>query len=98
MMRAKMRLESVDEGRDKAGQKYNEVLTFVAVAKSTSYPADGADEDNTFARWTPTARATFDVRNPDLWGKFTPGEVYYSDFTPAPKPAELPQAHAPSAA
>lgn len=95
MMRAKMRVASVTEGVLPAGagepSKYNETLTFQAVAKSDGYPADGNDEDNTFAKWSPSATLTIDVRNPALWGRFAPGDTFYVDFTPAA--GHLPKAH-----
>lgn len=61
----------------------SEKLKFQAVAKSGSYPADGTDEDNTFAKWTPQAACEVHVTNPALLGKFEPGKKYYVDFTPA---------------
>lgn len=93
MMRAKMRVAVVEEGKTLEGDKYNEKLTFNAVAKSNGYPADGSDEDNTFAKWSPSAMLTIDVRNPALWGKFKPGDKFYVDFTPADVEAQLPKAH-----
>lgn len=76
-MRAKMKLNKVEslEGV--------EILTFNAVCKSGSYPADGSDEDNTFAKFTPTAELKMSVNNPDLLGQFKPGQKFYVDFTPA---------------
>ena len=97
MMRAKMRVATVTEMRnitaDGEGEKYTEQLQFSAVAKSEAYPADGSDENNTFAKWTPTATLNMDVRNPALWGKFKPGDTFYVDFTPADVEAQLPKAH-----
>jgi hypothetical protein len=77
MMRAKMKVESIQqfEGR--------EVLKMSAVCKSNGYPADGSDEDNTFARFTPGATLEMHVSNPDLHGKFKPGQKFYVDFTAA---------------
>lgn len=76
-MRAKMALTSVTRG-----QAY-EILRFNAVAKSSGYPADGTDEDNTFAKFSPTATLEIHVANPALIGRFNPGEKYYVDFSPA---------------
>lgn len=77
MMRAKMKVESVQvfEGR--------EVLKMNAVCKSGSYPADGSDEDNTFALFTPGATLEMQITNPALHGKFKPGQKFYLDFIPA---------------
>lgn len=60
-------------------------LTFNAVGKSEVYPADGYDENNTFARWTPSAELKMYITNPDLLDKFELGHEFYVDFTPAVK-------------
>ena len=76
-MRAKMKVLEVKKGDGW------ELLTFAAVCKSDGYPADGSDENNTFAKWTPTADLTMNVNNPALFGKINEGEEYYLDFTRA---------------
>lgn len=76
-MRAKFVLQSV---LSTAGA---EKLAFVAVAKSGAYPADGSDEDNTFAKFSPQASCEILVMNPALAGQFKPGQKFYVDFTPA---------------
>jgi len=76
-MRAKMRISSVNR------TEYGETLKMNAVAKVEAYSEDGSDEDNTFAKFTPSADLEMQVNNPDLWGKFTPGDYYYLDFTQA---------------
>lgn len=76
MMRAKMRVTSVVVGET------TETLHFNAVCKSDGYPSDGSDEDNSFARWTPSASLSMQVTNPDLHGKFKAGDTFYVDFTP----------------
>jgi hypothetical protein len=77
MMRAKMKVSKIEmfEGC--------EVLTMNAVCKPTGYPADGSDEDNTFAMFTPTAELKMSVNNPALHGQFKPGQKFYLDFTSA---------------
>lgn len=78
-MRAKMKLVSVNKLSDTC-----EVLEFRAVCKSNGpYPADGSDENNTFAKWTPTADLRMSITNPDLVGGFEVGQEFYLDFTPA---------------
>ena len=67
------------------------MLTLNAVA-AAFYPADGSDENNTFAKWTPAAEMKISVANPALWDKFKPGDEFYVDFTPV-TPAKLPKAH-----
>lgn len=76
-MRAKMKLNEVNR------TEYGEELKFSAVSKDGPYPDDGSDEDNTFAKFSPTAECTIQCHNPDLFGKFNPGEKYYVDFTKA---------------
>ncbi len=82
-MRAKMQLQTVTRHAH-----VSEVLEFVAIAAKT-YPADGSDEDNTYAKFSPSASLRINVCNPALIGKFDPGEVYYVDFTPAVIKAEV---------
>lgn len=77
-MRAKMRVTAVDSQYE--GQ---ENLTFTAVCKDGFYPEDGTDENNSFARWTPSADLTMMIQNPDLFGKFEVNDEYYLDFTKA---------------
>ena len=78
-MRAKMKVVSVLQ------TEFGETLKLTAVCKSDSYPPDGNDEDNTFARFSPMADMTIQVANPSLWGKFKPKQKFYLDFTEASK-------------
>lgn len=75
-MRAKLKIQSI------VRNETSEILTFNAVC-AKSYPADGSDENNTFAKFSPTAELKLTVCNPALLGKFNPGECYYLDFTKA---------------
>lgn len=77
-MRAKMRVTSVVKNSET-----QETLNFSAVAKSSNYPEDGADEDNSYAKFTPTASISLSIANPALLGKFAENDVYYVDFTKA---------------
>lgn len=82
-MRAKVKVGSVFPlmwGEN--GEKVGEALTFHGVSKSGAYPDDGLDEDNTFAKFSPSVELRFDVRNPALFDKFKPGDTFYVDFTP----------------
>jgi hypothetical protein len=74
-MRAKMKVASVT--------KYQgcELLKLSAVCKSSAYPEDGSDEDNTFAKFSPSAELNITIANPALLGKFEPGQCFYVDFT-----------------
>jgi len=76
-MRAKMKVESVTV------TEYGEKLKLCAVCKSDAYPADGSDEDNTYAKFSPSASLEIQIQNPALYGKFKPGQKFYVDFTPA---------------
>jgi hypothetical protein len=75
-MRAKMKVTSVEK-LDVA-----ERLRFSAVCKNDGYPEGGADEDNTFATYTPSAELSMYVSNPALAGQFVVGDTFYVDFTP----------------
>lgn len=76
-MRAKMRINHIDNRHE--GQ---ETLHFHAVSAS-NYPADGLDENNTYAKFTPNGMVQVTVTNPTLLGKFKKDEEYYIDFTKA---------------
>ena len=85
-MRAKMMLETVSAfrhlGQVAGDPPTSEVLKLRAVARKDSYPSDGSDEDNTYAKFSPSASCEITVANPALIGKLNPGEFYYVDFTP----------------
>lgn len=76
-MRAKLQVSDVQSSTT------SERLSLRAVCKSGAYLADGSDEDNSFARWTPSAELTMTINNPDLLGKCKVGDKFYVDFTPA---------------
>lgn len=77
-MRAKMVVAGV------TGTGTSQTLNMRAVCKSDGYPADGSDENNSFARWTPSANLSMCINNPELVGKFKEGDTFYVDFTPVP--------------
>ena len=77
-MRAKMIIDSVEPNADDS-----ETLRFRAVCKEDGYDEKGLDENNTFSTFTPSADLNMVINNPDLVGKFEPGESYYLDFTKA---------------
>lgn len=85
-MRAKLQVGFVQEcfyGPDKA--KSSEVLSMHGVCKN-QYDETGLDEDNTFAKFSPSADLKITIANPALWGKFVAGDKMYLDFTPADEP------------
>lgn len=73
-MRAKMVCDSVEKFQG------CERLKFSAVGKVEGYAADGSDEDNTYARYTPQASLMVMVANPVLMGQVAPGDKFYVDF------------------
>lgn len=83
-MRAKLQVSSVfARPNPETGETVGETVKFHGVAKSGGYPPDGSDEDNTFAKWTPSASFEIYIANPALFGQFEPGQKFYVDFTPA---------------
>lgn len=77
-MRAKLQIASVTKY-----SQTSEQLSFHGVA-AKQYPADGSDEDNTFAKFSPSVDLKISITNPNLVGKFEPGQKFYVDFTPVP--------------
>lgn len=82
-MRAKLRVGAILPTPGPDGTPVQERLVMHGVAKSSSYPEDGSDEDNTFAKFTPSASLDIQIANPALIGKFEVGQTFYVDFTPA---------------
>jgi hypothetical protein len=84
VMRAKMVVDSVKEYTHSThNEKIAETLSLRAVC-ANKYPEDGLDENNTYAKFTPSATLTLQVTNPALFDKFNSGDKFYIDFTPAP--------------
>jgi len=79
-MRAKLVIESVN--RMGTSPNLCEELTMRAVSKSEPYSEDGSDENNTYAKFSPSASLRITITNPALIGQFNPGETFYVDFTP----------------
>lgn len=74
-MRAKLVITTVTQHEHQA-----ETLKFRGVC-ANSYPADGLDENNTFAKFSPSVSLEMTVTNPALIGKYKPGQTFYVDFT-----------------
>jgi hypothetical protein len=74
-MRAKFTIQSVTKFT------HGDQLKMHPVCKSGGYPADGSDEDNTFAKFSPSGSLELMIANPALIGTFAPGDTYYLDFT-----------------
>lgn len=85
-MRAKVRVGSTIPGPLGAdGKPSYETLQLHGVAKNEAYPEDGSDENNTFAKFSPSVTMAFHIPNPALIGGFEVGDTFYVDFIPAPK-------------
>ncbi len=81
-MRAKVRVTAVKPYQH--GETVTqETLIFSFPAKDSPYPADGSDEDQQFAKFSPAGALTLTVANPALIGKFAVGDTFYLDFVPA---------------
>ena len=82
-MRAKLQVGFVHENFYPENVKTSETLKFHAVC-APKYDESGMDEDNTFAKFSPSADLTINIANPALFGKFKAGDRFYVDFTEAP--------------
>lgn len=82
-MRAKVRVSAIVPAGPYADGQPTEVLHLSGVAKNSAYPADGSDEDNSFARWSPSVVFQMHIANPVLVGTFSVGDTFYVDFIPA---------------
>ena len=76
-MRAKMKVAEIFKGEG------FERLSLSAVCKSEGYDETGNDENNTFAKWTPSADCNLHINNPELHGQFKVGQEFYVDFIEA---------------
>lgn len=78
IMRAKMRLtaEKIYADSVASGAK---VYTFQAQYSDSK-------EDNSFAKYTPSAKFEMTIDNPEVQAQLKLGETYYVDFTPASFP------------
>jgi hypothetical protein len=84
-MRCKVQVQRVDRGVGCDHVYAN------PVAKSGTYPADGHDEDNTFAKFSPGGEFKLDIANPNLLGVIEPGDKFYVDWTLIPKEQPKPK-------
>ena len=86
-MRAKFRISFIERHRGPEDQGFPyDVLSFNPVYKP-DYEDDAFDEDNTFAKYTPSADLRMTINNPALVGQYEEGDTFYLDFTPV-RPAE----------
>lgn len=80
-MRAKMQVHGLKENKSAAGVVESINVILYPVSKDSGYPADGSDEDNNFARWTPSGELKLLIQNPALFDKLPVGAKFYVDFT-----------------
>lgn len=78
-----MRAKFVVNNVEKFGET-SERVSFNAVCKNEAYPDDGSDEDNTYAKFSPSASCSITITNPALLGKYEVGQKFYVDFMPVP--------------
>lgn len=81
-MRAKLVIINVEVSKGNDEKTVGERITFRAVCKEDGYGTDGADENNTYAHYSPTFDANLQLCNPALFGKYKTGDTFYVDFTP----------------
>ena len=81
-MRAKFLVTEVTP-YERDGVVVQENVKFRAVPKPEGYPEDGSDEDNTFAKFTPSAELSISINNPALFGQHQVGQKWYADFSSA---------------
>lgn len=73
-MRAKMQVQSITI------QSYAEIVSMSAI-----YGGSTNDEDNSFAKTTPSGKIELTIANKELHGVYKPGDLFYVDFTPVQK-------------
>lgn len=76
-MRAKVYVSGIEKYSAES-----ESIKFSGIPKKGQYPNDGLDEDNTFAKFSPSVHFNINITNPALIGKFNLGDKMYVDFTP----------------
>lgn len=76
-IRAKMTVQSV--------QTFTASENVTLTAVCGKYDEKGDSEDNTFARYTPSATLQMNISNPAINGQIKPGQTFYVDLTPVPE-------------
>jgi hypothetical protein len=80
-MRAKVRVGAILPYPQPDGTVTSERLMLHGVA-ANRYPEDGSDENNSFAKFSPSVAFDMQVANPALIGTFKVGDMFYVDFIP----------------
>lgn len=81
VMRAKMRVNEINVEYHPQNEIHYEMWKFNAVGRTATYPEDGSDENNTFAKWSPSGNLTLTCTNPALFDTFKVGDELYLDFS-----------------
>lgn len=92
-VRAKMRCSLAQPHRDSAWQQDRDGGNVMLSAVYENGAADGGNaaiENRVFSKATPCATVQMQIDNPDAFSRFKPGQDYYVDFIPVPKPDDLP--------
>lgn len=86
-MIAKFNVMSVEGSTE---QGYNTVC-MAPVCGNKPFGPNGENEDNDFARWSPSGSLSLTITNPNLMGKFFTGQTFYLNFSevvPVTAPAD----------
>lgn len=73
MIRAKMKCLSVTK------TEHGEVIDLEPVVS-------GSEENKQWSKWTPSGQLKLSITNPDAFGKMQPGDEFFLDLTPVPRP------------
>lgn len=84
LMRAKFRVNSVPPPTVVVSPGCEMAPTQAIVAfpvSANGYPADGRDENNSYAKWSPSGKLELSITNPALSNRIKEGDTFYMDFT-----------------
>lgn len=91
LMRAKFRVNSVTPPEVPVSEGITiappQTIKAFPVGRSDSSPEDGSDEDNSYAKFSPSGSLELTIVNPQLSNKIKEGDVFYVEFTKAEAPA-----------
>lgn len=82
-MRAKFQLGTVTQNIGSDGAIQSVQISGYPVTGDKPFGPNGESEDNTYSRYSPSGELKLTITNPDLFGKFKPGQKFYLDFTEA---------------
>lgn len=81
-MRAKFKVDAINASTSTDGSVSSESISMSPVF-ADNYGPNGENEDNDFARYTPSGNLQMVITNPALFDTMVVGEKYYLDFTKA---------------